>query len=142
MDTSSEKGLIAPKTIKVRKTAVKQAVQQNQQVSQVPVEAVASRLDSPDVVPPALPKSHAEGSPPSVVSSDAPIVSIEWSGELVKDQQSNFYAVVRGAGNPCVYRLRGKEMRALVGELLRKSGDRPRKRAVDDVLDELQAKAE
>lgn len=142
MDTPSEKGMIAPKTIKVSKIAVKRAMQQNQQVSQDPVATVAPRLDTPDVVPPALPKSHADGSPPSVVSSDAPIVSIEWSGELVKDQQSNLYAVVRGVGNPHVYRLRGKEMRALVGELLRKSGERPSKRAVDDVLDGLQAKAE
>mgnify|MGYP000169720231 CR=1 FL=1 len=142
MDTTSEKGVIDPNTIKIGLPSITQGSAENQQVNQEPVATQVPALDAPSVVAPTMPKSNVDGTHPSMVSSDAPIVSIQWAGELVKDQQSNLYAVVRGAGNPHVYRLRGKEMRALVGELLRKSGERPSKRAVDDVLDGLQGKAE
>lgn len=142
MDTPTEKGVIDPKTIRIGHPPITQGVAENQQVSQEPVATQVPALDALEAVAPKMPSSTADRAPPLVASSDASIVSIEWSGEFVKDQQSNLYAVVRGAGNPYVFRLKGKEMRALVGELLRKSGERPSKRAVDDALDELQAKAE
>lgn len=144
MDISSETGVIDPKKITIGKASDTGSTVDTKQASQNLAFITAVNAEVTDVPGDLTPevRSSTGGKSSSLQSSDAPIVSIEWSGELVKDQQSNFYAVVRGAGNPCVYRLRGKEMRALVGELLRKSGDRPTKRAVDDVLDELQAKAE
>jgi hypothetical protein len=144
MDSSSEKGVIDPKTITVGKASGTVGATVGEQENQSLVAITAGNVgvtEAPCDLTPEV-QNGTDGQPTSLLPSDAPILSIEWAGELVKDQQSNLYAVVRGAGNPCVYRLRGKEMRALIGELLRKSGDRPTKRAVDDVLDELQAKAE
>lgn len=144
MDTSSEQGVIDPKTITIGKASATGSTVDTKQASQNLAFITAANAEVTDVPGDLTPdvRSSTDGKSSSLQPSDAPTVSIEWSGELVKDQQSNFYAVVRGAGNPYVFKLRGREVRALVGEQLRKSGERPTKNAVNDVLDELQAKAE
>lgn len=142
--TSSEKGVIDPKTIKIGKSPSTGGTPENPQVghgSNATLDADSCQIDAPVVL---TPEGKVAGklalTANTTSNSDKTIPS--WVVELVEDRHNRFYAVVREAGNPRVYALDSQEMRGMVSKALRKNAQRPTQKAVNELIEELHGEAE
>jgi hypothetical protein len=144
MDTLSVKGVIDPKTIKIGQspdTAVKpENLTVRHDHGAIP-GTKPSAIDEPVVL---TPEGQAFGklALASNAMSAMDTSYSSWLVELVADRNNRFFAVIRESGNPRVYALDGKELRGRVSNALRKNGQRPTQKAINELLDELRGEAE
>ena len=134
---------IDPKLIKVSKPTAANAVKALAAAGPV-LQTASSEVSGSPVAPDALtPASDAAAS----LGSKASVAGLEGQTqqdlniELVQDRQGVAYVVIRGDGNPEVFRIGSDVLRGMIAQRLRRAGERATQAAISEIAEELKAQA-